>query len=78
MKLDLSASWGYPVMRPTIDDYIESEFQSSVAMRASSDLKTVELSYEILLSVAELRALVDSGKARALIYVYCHSHQVAS
>lgn len=71
MKLDLSASWGYPVMRPNIDDYVESEFQSSIDVRVSADLKTLELGYEILLSVPELKTLVDAGKARAVIYIFC-------
>lgn len=80
MKLDLTASWGYPVMRPTVDDYVESEFQSSVDIRGSSDLKIIEINYQVLLSVPELKALVNDDRARVIIYIFCRdtwfTHQI--
>jgi hypothetical protein len=71
VKLDLSASWGYPVMRPAIDDYVECEFQSSLDPKLSADMSKLELCFEVSLSVPELKSLVDIGKARVVIYTFC-------
>jgi hypothetical protein len=67
-------------MRPKSDDYIESEFQSSLDIRASADFKTVDIGYEILLSVPELKSLVSDKSARVVIYIFCrdtwYTHQI--
>ena len=71
MKLDPTASWGYPVLRSLIDDYIQCEFQSSIKLGLSEDFKSITLNYDISLSVKELRELIGGGLAKAVIYVYC-------
>lgn len=71
MKLDLNTSFGYPVLRPQNDDYIESAIQSSVDFHVTENLEDVEISYHISLSVSELKDLIAEGKARMILYIEC-------
>jgi hypothetical protein len=71
MKIDPTASWGYPVLRSTIDDYVECEFQSSIHLELGEDMNSMYLNYQIALSVPELRDLIRVKQAKVYIYIHC-------
>lgn len=73
MKLDLAASWGYPVLRPNSDDYVNCEFQSSIKLFISDDLNDISTSYEVDISVPEIQLLLAEKRASCLIYVHCRN-----
>lgn len=74
MKLDITASWGYPVLRPGSDDYIESEFQSDLALKMNPEtMDVVEVDVSLDFPVPELRQLILDGKAHCVIYVHCRN-----
>ena len=71
MKIDPFASWGYPVLRSAVDDYVRSEFQSSIHLEILEDKTTIILNYEILISVPEIIELINLKKAKVIIYTHC-------
>lgn len=74
MKLDISASWGYPVLRSGSDDYVNCELQSELVLRASPEnMDVVEVDYFLDFSVPELKEMVANGLARCVLYVHCRT-----
>lgn len=74
MKLDTSASWGYPVLRSDNDDYVNCEFQSELVLRANPDvMDSIEIDYAIELSVPELKNLIHNKEAQFVLYVHCRN-----
>jgi hypothetical protein len=71
MRFDRSSTFGYPVLRPENDDYVNSAIQSSLNATADIDLAQIQVSYDIKLSVPELNQLVKDGKAVTIIYGEC-------
>jgi hypothetical protein len=71
MKIDPTASWGYPVLRSNIDDYVQCEFQSSIDLELGEDMNSIYLNFQISLSVPELKDLIDTRQANIFIYVHC-------
>jgi hypothetical protein len=71
MKIDPTATWGYPVLRSSVDDYVKSEIQSSLQLELADDFASILLNYQIQISVPEILELIKNKKARVIIYVHC-------
>jgi hypothetical protein len=71
MKIDPTATWGYPVLRSSVDDYVRSEIQSSLQLELADDFTTILLNFQILISVPEIIDLIDNQQAKVIIYVHC-------
>jgi len=74
MKIDTTASWGYPVLRSDNDDYVNCEFQSELLLRTNPNkMSTIEIDFSIELSVSELKELIESKQAECVLYVHCRN-----
>jgi|GEM_PF-4854295 len=47
MRFEIDSSFGYPVLRPESDDYIESAIQSSMNVTIDADVSEIEISFQI-------------------------------
>jgi len=63
MKFDQQKVFPYPVLRPDIDDYIDGDFQVIADVSVSQDASQVNVAVEFDLSVTEIQAEIDAGKA---------------
>jgi len=71
MRFEIDSSFGYPVLRPESDDYIESAIQSSMNVTIDADVSEIEISFQIRISVPEIKELIDLGIAKLFIYCEC-------
>ncbi|RWP73215.1 hypothetical protein [Mesorhizobium sp.] len=71
MQFDLLRAFPYPVLRPGVDDYRDSDIQATVDFQQSADSATVTAEVDFALSVAEIKALVDQGKADYVVVFAC-------
>jgi hypothetical protein len=74
MKFDPQKSFGYPVLRPGSEDYVQADFQSGISL--SIDEKKEDqyvISYDIAIGVKEIGDLVKAGKAAAQIQLNCRT-----
>jgi hypothetical protein len=74
MKFDPQKSFGYPVLRPGSEDYLQAGFQSGLTLGINENNETeYVLAYDIAIGVAEIRALVLNKSARVVIEVTCRT-----
>lgn len=71
MQFDLLRAFPYPVLRPGVDDYLDSDIQADVHFSQSADGSEISAEVEFALSVDELKALVAEGKARYAVVFAC-------
>jgi hypothetical protein len=71
MLFEAQKAFPYPVLREDIDDYVDGAFQASVSFTVSADCSKVSASVKVLLSVPELRNLVERGKADYVVIFEC-------
>lgn len=71
MQFDLLRAFPYPVLRPGVNDYLDSDIQASIDFKESDDGTELRAEIEFALSVAELRHLVEQGKARYTVVFAC-------
>jgi len=71
MRFELDSSFGYPVLRPESDDYIESAIQSSLNVTIDAEVSEIEVSFQIKISVPEIEKMIVNGEAKLLIYCEC-------
>jgi hypothetical protein len=71
MQFDPNRAFPYPVLRPGVDDYIDGEFQASVAFQSSEGEPHVHLEVEFALSVDEIQKAIDNEQASFIAVVSC-------
>ncbi len=71
MRYDVSDTYGYPVLRPDNDDYIDCVINSSLNAVADPDLSEISVSYEISIPIPEINKLILEKKVQLLIYGEC-------
>ena len=71
MQFDLLRAFPYPVLRPGVDDYLDSDIQATIHFEQSSDSSTITAEIDFALSVAEIKALVAEGKADYVVVFAC-------
>jgi hypothetical protein len=71
MRFDVHDSYGYPVLRPDNDDYVDCTIQTNINAIADADLSVITVSYEVSLPVPELTQLISEKKVELLIYAEC-------
>jgi hypothetical protein len=71
MQFDLLRAFPYPVLRPGVDDYLDSEIQADVHFTQSADGAELVAEIDFQLSVVELRELVDAGRAHYAVVFAC-------
>lgn len=71
MQFDLLRAFPYPVLRPGIDDYRDSDIQATVHFEQSAGSKTITAEVEFALSVTEIKDLIDQGRAEYVVVFAC-------
>lgn len=71
MQFDSLRAFPYPVLRPDVDDYIEGDIQVVAEFSPSDDGLEVKADVSFLISVAELKAEVDAGRAKYAVVFAC-------
>ena len=71
MQFDLLRAFPYPVLRPGVDDYLDSDIQAEVHLTPSDDGSELAASVDFQLSVDELGELVASDCARYGVVFAC-------
>jgi hypothetical protein len=71
MQFDVQRAFPYPVLRPYVDDYVDGEFQAIVDMTHPDGSENIQLGAQFALSVDEIAALIDRGKASFVLVVAC-------
>jgi hypothetical protein len=71
MQFDLLRAFLYPVLRPGIDDYLDSEIQADVHFSRLDSKSELKVEIVFALSVAELRRLVEDGRAHYAVVFAC-------
>jgi hypothetical protein len=71
MQFDLLRAFPYPVLRPGVDDYRDSDIQATVHFSQSPDSTTLNAEVEFALSVSEIETLVNKGKAHYVVVFAC-------
>jgi hypothetical protein len=71
MQFDPQRAFPYPVLRPSVDDYVDGDFQASTDFSQSEDGQNIVVSCEFALSVSELGRLIKSGMASYVAVISC-------
>lgn len=71
MQFDPLRAFPYPVLRPGSSDYIDSAIQTVAELVQSNDQLKITAEADIAVSVDEIRALIEAGKARYAAVVSC-------
>jgi hypothetical protein len=71
MQFDPLRAFPYPVLRPDSDDYVDGDIQVTAEFEPSEDGQEVRATVEFHLSVEDLKAEVDAGRARYVIVFAC-------
>lgn len=71
MQFDLLRAFPYPVLRPGVDDYLDSDIQADVHFVQSADGNEITAEVDFALSVDELKELVTQGKAHYAVVFAC-------
>ena len=70
MLFDPQRAFPYPVLRPEVDDYVDSEFQTSVEL-STEDNQSLTVEAQFSLSVPELNSSIKAGLADFVLVVSC-------
>lgn len=71
MQFDLLRAFPYPVLRPGIDDYRDSDIQAIVHFEQVSGSSTITAEIDFALSVEEIKELIDQDKAEYVVVFAC-------
>lgn len=71
MQFDLLRAFPYPVLRPGVDDYRDSDIQATVYFEQSPDSSTINAEIDFALSVSEIKNLVADGFAEYVTVFAC-------
>jgi hypothetical protein len=71
MQFDLLRAFPYPVLRPGSDDYRDSDIQATSHFEYSETSAVITAEVDFVLSVEELKALVDDGRAEYVAVFSC-------
>jgi hypothetical protein len=71
MRFDHQKAFPYPVLRPDIDDYLESEFQVMVDIEGSRDNKRLNAKVTVALSSDQIKREIMKGTAAVTIVFSC-------
>ncbi|NJO33086.1 MAG: hypothetical protein HC869_07995 [Rhodospirillales bacterium] len=71
MQFDLLRAFPYPVLRPGVNDYLDSDIQADVELTPSDDGTELHAAIDFQLSVKELSDLVEEGSARYGVVFAC-------
>jgi hypothetical protein len=71
MRFDRHKAFPYPVLRPDVDDYLNSEFQVSIDVSGTKDNAKIDAKVSVALSSDEIRKQVDNGNAAISIIFSC-------
>ncbi|MDX8455964.1 hypothetical protein RFM98_24830 [Mesorhizobium sp. VK9D] len=71
MQFDSLRAFPYPVLRPDVDDYVDGDIQVTAEFEPSMDGQEVVAEVAFHLSVEELRAEVEAGRAKYTTVFAC-------
>ncbi len=71
MRFDHQKAFPYPVLRPDIDDYLQSEFQVTVDIEGTKDNKRLDAKVHVALSSDQIRQEITKGNAGVTIVFSC-------
>jgi hypothetical protein len=71
MRFDHQKAFPYPVLRPDIDDYLDTEFQVTVDIEGTKDNKKIDAKILIALSSEEIKREIAAGNAMIAIIFSC-------
>ena len=71
MRFDHQKAFPYPVLRPDIDDYLQSEFQVTVDIEGTKDNKRLNAKIQVALSSERIKREIARGNAAIAIVFSC-------
>lgn len=71
MRFDHQKAFPYPVLRPDIDDYLQSEFQVTVDIEGTKDNKRLTAKVQVALSSERIKREIEKGNAAITIVFSC-------
>lgn len=71
MKIDPKIRFPHPVLWAETHDFLAGEFAVKLSITEAIDTGSLRLAYNIVLDESNVRALMESGRARAGVYVTC-------
>jgi hypothetical protein len=71
MRFDRQKAFPYPVLRPDIDDYLQSEFQVTVDIEGTKDNKHLNAKVQVALSSDQIKREITKGNAAVTIIFSC-------
>jgi hypothetical protein len=71
MRFDPQKAFPYPVLRSDINDFTAGDFQVTVDFKHSDDRKSITVEGSQFLSVPEIKAQIDAGKANYVALISC-------
>jgi hypothetical protein len=71
MRFDHQKAFPYPVLRPDIDDYLQSEFQVTVDIEGGKDNKRLDAKVQVALSSDQIKREIEKGNAAVTIVFSC-------
>ncbi|PBC05359.1 hypothetical protein [Mesorhizobium sp. WSM3860] len=71
MQFDLLRAFPYPVLRPGVDDYRDSDIQATVYFEETSGSNIITAEIDFALSVPEIKKLVSDGVAHYVVVFAC-------
>jgi hypothetical protein len=71
MRFDRQKAFPYPVLRPDIDDYLQSEFQVTVDIEGTKDNKHLSAKVQVALSSDQIKREITKGNAAVAIIFSC-------
>lgn len=71
MQFDLSRAFPYPVLRPSVDDYVDGDIQATVDFTQSEDGLHLAATVSFALSVPELVKEIEAGRAAYSVVFAC-------
>lgn len=72
MRFDTNKSFGYPVLRPNNDDYVEAAFEATIEPSEDYDGNNLcKFDYHLNIGVKEIKNAIQDQLAQIVITVFC-------
>lgn len=71
MRFDHQKAFPYPVLRPDIDDYLQSEFQVTVDIEGTKDNKRLSAKVQVAISSEQIKQQIIKGNAAVTVVFSC-------
>lgn len=71
MRFDHQKAFPYPVLRPDIDDYLQSDFQVTVDIEGTKDNKRLGAKVQVAISSEQIKQQIAKGNAAVTIVFSC-------